>query len=173
MKRRKKEAKLDFMGYVGVSGYLPLDLGDGLFERIQQLALPLSALPEQDTFKISHALSDLSWKVRAEVDAGNNPINLQLGGDTPELAELMMGQMTSQEWHQWRNFIQEHWSYARMTECDPYITLYDERFTERRLTAVPKNNVAISLYRGKKMLFLLFKGVAFVHGSGVFPLCFD
>jgi len=168
------ELGLDFMGYVGVSGFLPIDLGNGPLdlERIQQLALP-AVEKKDDLFKIDDALSDLSWKVRAEVDAGNNPINLQLGGDTPELAELMMGQMTSQEWHQWRNFIQEHWSDAVITEVRSSLSLYDERFQQRGLTAVPKNNVAMRFDCLDGVTFLDFEGVVFVQGSDLFPLFVD
>ena len=83
MTERKRKTKLDFMGYARVSGALPVDFGHGPLadERMQQLALP------EDQWmgggEVDQALSDLSRKFMAEVDAGNNPLNLQLGGENP------------------------------------------------------------------------------------------
>ena len=174
MTERKRKTKLDFMGYARVSGALPVDLGHGPLadERMQQLALP------EDQWmgggEVDQALSDLSRKFVAEVDAGNNPINLQLGGENPELAEFMMGQMTSQEWHQCRDYLQQHWTDAVIADVSPSLFLYDEHFQlpflQRGLTAVPKNNVALRFHYLDGVTLLDFEGVVFVQGSDVFPL---
>ena len=84
MTGRKRKAKLDFMGDARVSGSLPVDFGDGPLaaERMQQLALPEDQWMSGDD--VDQALSDLSRKFMAEVDAGNYPLNLQLGGENPD-----------------------------------------------------------------------------------------
>ena len=70
MTERKRKTKLDFMGYARVSGALPVDLGRGPLadERMQQLALPEGQW--MGGGDVDQALSDLSRKFMAEVDAG-------------------------------------------------------------------------------------------------------
>ena len=92
------------------------------------------------------------------------------------MAEFMMGQMTSQEWHQCRDYLQQHWTDAALFYSSLDLNRYHRSSGAEdvgSVTAVPKNNVAIRFRLFASNIYLFVDGVVFTYGSDLFPLDVD